>query len=285
MMKKIILTIIIFTCLVGCSNYKSANTEIDNASSNMISAVPSITPAQQTTPITITNAPTNQASITNKPNLTEEWKPNHGIVNITYNKVDKYDDKEEYIFISSTVGWKAYTKPVGAGQIYIELYKTTDGGNHWDEIASSNDPSTTIGGGELIFINSKVGWIVKFYPRNGVLTLDKTLDGGLTWETQYVKTPSVYSDINFFPGLPVFFSKNDGILFASCLDTISNKYVDSVAFITHDGGETWSIKSKDESDESFSWSIDQQTDSTNEFEVKYDHEVWTSTDGIQWESQ
>jgi hypothetical protein len=232
---------------------------------------------------TITNVPTeptDEASISVIPDPTKDWNPNHGIVNITYKEVDDFGYREEYVFISPTEGWKAYTEPIGAGQIYIDLYKTSDGGEHWDQIADGMSPSTTITGGSIIFINSKVGWITRYQPMNGAIRLYKTLDGGITWENQDVKTSPEYSD--FSPGVPVFFSEEDGIIFVSCIDTVNDDNFD-LFVTTHDGGETWSIRLQDENDESFSWRISKQENSARIYEISYDKELWQSTDGIVWE--
>lgn len=300
-MKRYILIALCLTMfLTGCSHLQASDyaektaqsvTPTDEVSLSENSFDPEISPASDISQATNdTNQSDLQATQTPIPDSSAEWNPNHWNVNITRNEVNDYGAVEEYVFISSTEGWKAYIEPIGAGQRCIVLYKTTDGGKHWNEIADGNDPSTTITGGDILFINSNVGWIINYFPMNGVFRLYKTSDGGITWKPQDVSTSSEYSDVNFMAGLPVFFSENDGIIFASCFDVVINDDIDSVAFITHDGGETWSLKSKDENDVIFTWSINSQdgssseSSSTSEFEVIYNNEIWNSIDGIQWQN-
>jgi hypothetical protein len=222
--------------------------------------------------------PSKYAIITNIPDSITEWNPNHGIIHYTFNIIDDSYESEQYAFISPTEGWKAYVETIGAGQQFISLYKTSDGGNHWDEIASSNDPSTTIVGGSILFINSKVGWIVRSLPTEGVLRLYKTIDGGITWENQDIKIPAEYSDYN--PFLPVFFSQKDGIMFVMCKDN-TNNYTNLV-ITTHDGGENWGVYPIDGTDNVFRWSIKKQDNIESEFDVVYNEELWQSTDCRDW---
>lgn len=261
--KTLLIAVNSILCMVGCNNQLSSNEETNKISQNVISAIPSIPPF-------------NQASIHVSSN--NEWMPNHVNINISSKEVN--NGKEEYVFISSTEGWKAYIEPIGAGQRSIVLYKTTDGGEHWNEIANSEDSMQTITGGDIFFINSKEGWIIRSYPVNGLIRLYKTLDGGISWELQEVKALSAYSDINFEVSLPVFFSQKDGIMFASCININNDEYVDPVAFITHNGGDTWSLCSKDDY---FTWSFDMNDSSIIKYKIIYDKEIWHSTDGIQWE--
>lgn len=269
MKKKLILILVIIfvICLVSCGNQATVNNNTKDNTQNIESTEsPNI-------------SSTNQASDANKSNT--DWNPNHGIANVV-SEHDADDNTEEYVYINSNEGWKAYSEPIGAGQKHTILYKTTDSGVHWDKIIDSTDTSSTMPGGDILFINSKVGWIISNFPMKGTLRLYKTNDGGVTWEIQDISSSSEYSTITFNANLPVFFSKNDGIIFVSCIDTVSNKDIDPVAFITHDGGENWSIISLDENDKTFSWNIKKQDNTISEFQVIYNNEVWNSEDAINW---
>ncbi len=102
----------------------------------------------------------------------------------------------------------------------------------------------------------------------------------MTWEPQDIYTSSEYSDVNFDAGLPVFFSQKDGIMFATCVNADNDISIDPVTFITHDGGETWSINSIDESDKCFSWSIKRHASSISQFKIIYKKKIWLSNDGV-----
>jgi hypothetical protein len=111
-----------------------------------------------------------------------------------------------------------------------------------------------------------------------------TSDGGITWNPPYINVPSKYSNNNFTPYMPIFFSEKDGIIFArSRIDLNNIKSIKAFTFITHDVGETWGFNSNNESDDSFSWSCTLIDDSISKFEVIYDNEAWYSIDGIMWE--
>jgi photosystem II stability/assembly factor-like uncharacterized protein len=132
-----------------------------------------------------------------------------------------------------------------------------------------------------MFKNSREGWITTYVPADGVLVLYKTSDGGTTWVTQQVMTPSEYADALFYPCMPMFFSEKDGIIFA--MSDIESNF-DCVAFITHDGGETWSFQSKEDTDESLTWNCKMTNHRISEMEVTYGKEIWHSVDGVVWEN-
>ncbi|BCN32889.1 WD40/YVTN/BNR-like repeat-containing protein [Anaeromicropila herbilytica] len=291
MRKKIILTISLVICLVACSNQTLVNSNIKETPQNISTTVESSTSTSKPTSTPVfepsispsiepSNTPIKQTPISYLPNPKKKWSPNHGITYVKYKNVGHYDDTEEYVFINKNVGWKGYIEPAGAGEDRLILSKTTDGGKSWQRMEDSATVSSAIIGGDILFINSKVGWIIHNIPQNGRLTSYKTTDGGETWKEQNIDVPPQYSDIQFSTCLPVFFSQEDGIMFAWCKDS-SNNYEDTepVTFITHDGGKTWRLNSKKSIDESFKWSINQKDDSTK---VIYKKEKWKSIDHVEW---
>ncbi len=104
-------------------------------------------------------------------------------------------------FINENTGWAAGN--------YI--YKTTDGGNTWDEIYN---PSETIY--DIYFISSLTGWAVGW---NGLII--KTTDGGDTWETLDSETTDNLESVYFISSLTGWATGECGIL------------------KTTDGGESW----------------------------------------------
>ncbi|WP_310602380.1 WD40/YVTN/BNR-like repeat-containing protein [Anaerosporobacter sp.] len=204
----------------------------------------------------------------------KEWKPNHGTIDIEYKDTGHYDDVEEYVFINSEEGWKGYIAPAGAGSDSLELYKTTDGGINWISV------STLESGGDFVFLNNNIGWIVHNAPINGALQMQKTCNGGKTWVEEVIQAPTEYKDVQFSASLPVFFSQQDGIMIALCQDTNNNyEYIEPVAFITHDGGETWNLSKEGSKDSCFRWDINEEEEYR---EIRYNDRVWKSMDNIEW---
>jgi len=134
-----------------------------------------------------------------------------------------------------------------------------------------------------LFLNSKIGWIVHNWPVNGSVELTKTLDGGVTWEDERINVPADYSNVVFETGLPVFFSQDDGIMFASCYDVSQNSSnLDSVTFITHDGGESWSLNAKNDVDKIFTWSLTFKDGIFSDFNIIYNNVAWRSNNNREW---
>lgn len=210
----------------------------------------------------------------NNSDLTKELKTNHGIVNINYKDTGHNDDTEEYVFINNDEGWRGLIAPGGAGSDSLDLYKTIDGGINWTNV------TTLASGGDFIFLNSDTGWIITNPPINGVLSVLKTCDGGITWNEENIQVPSEYKYVQFSSSLPVFFSQLDGIIISLCRDSNSNyEYLDPVAFITHDGGETWNIFEKSSVDDNFKWDINEKEKYR---EINYNNSIWKSTNTIEW---
>jgi photosystem II stability/assembly factor-like uncharacterized protein len=118
---------------------------------------------------------------------------------------------------------------------YGPLYRTTDGGLHWNQV--SVDPFSALkafehgceGGGTqtgMSFASATTGWIVRVNC-TGVLALSVTHDGGFTWKVQVL--PAICCVVN----PPTFFDASHGMLFGDG---------DGVILVTSDGGSTWSTR-------------------------------------------
>lgn len=119
-------------------------------------------------------------------------------------------------FIDNQHGWA-----MGRDDNTTQLISTTDGGENW-LLQSAEDI-----GGDLIFINSEIGWRI---GSNGII--QKTEDGGWSWYGQISGTVRNLSSIIFL-----------------------NEYIgwiagDSIILNTSDGGETWMEQS---SGDIFAW--------------------------------
>lgn len=159
--------------------------------------------------------------------------------------------KDEF-FINADEGWKAEYEYIGMFKENMVLYKTNDGGKTWTEVANTDDSGSSLPWGAktgMSFIDSDRGWITTDTPRDGKVELYKTQDGGKTWSEQELDIPKEFQecDIHSFP--PLFFSLSDGIMPAFASKDGGGQ--DSLLFVTHDSGETWTLfvnESKGESD-------------------------------------
>ena len=119
------------------------------------------------------------------------------------------DDLIKLYFSNSSVGWVA-----GKRDSVVHLYKTTDSGESWTELVSSN--------GNLIsffFINDSLGWL----SIDG--NLFRSYDGGMIWNQ--ISTLQWIHDIFFSDSL-------HGCL--ACGDSIPNS---SRIYYTSNGGNNW----------------------------------------------
>lgn len=122
-------------------------------------------------------------------------------------------------FLDDQRGW-ALTDRNSYPEDHIRLLKTSDGGSHWEMVATGQEGSVTIGfgikTGSLLFQDELRGWIL-----GAQCDLLKTEDGGITW------TPV---------SLPEEYTNTFDIGFASSLQgNICGEY----NFETTDGGESW----------------------------------------------
>ena len=127
-----------------------------------------------------------------------------------------------------TIQCRVYTKP---WSLYDFYFHSTDGGKHWvswlaavRRMNGGKHGVSLIAGGDVMFINPLVGWRTSFEIGTGAYDLDKTRDGGQTW--QPVKTAVQWNgDLDFV-------SEQVGWAIA----TYNNV---STLVHTTDGGKTW----------------------------------------------
>ncbi|KKM09423.1 hypothetical protein SY88_18905 [Clostridiales bacterium PH28_bin88] len=157
-------------------------------------------------------------------------------------------------FVDRERGWLMVVPEHGMSSRPGELYRTSDGGEHWSEVASSEGfgPSGENGlpfSGPFSFRDARSGWLLGLqgagfapdYP------LYLTEDGGRTWRPQDLPLPSGRAggklDVN---APPEFFQAGgqDGVLPVVFVPQ-SGKTSDyaTIFYTTVDGGRTWQARS------------------------------------------
>ncbi len=153
--------------------------------------------------------------------------------------LDEQGNITHITFADALNGWFIFDKGQTATGDAIDLFQTTDGGNSWLPIATTDNTT----GGQipynaaktgLTFLNATTGWLTGGEPGNGHAWLYMTENGGTTWIAQTLSLPSTNMHVSTFP--PTFFSTTDGIL-PVVLSTGSSTQLDIYA--THNGGRSW----------------------------------------------
>ncbi|HEV3232454.1 MAG TPA: hypothetical protein VG245_09395 [Candidatus Dormibacteraeota bacterium] len=149
--------------------------------------------------------------------------------------------------IDANRAWLSVTGNGAAGSNAMQLYRTLDGGMHWDLIAKGNPGDSSTGPGYLpgscqklgvTFANASDGYLNLHCP-GGEYFLYASHDGGVTWAAQHLPladlTTGYVSNCDCQTAAPVFHGA-DGFLVltggveAGPLDTL---------YLTHDSGRTW----------------------------------------------
>lgn len=151
-------------------------------------------------------------------------------------------------FVTPNNGWLLTSAGAAAGSMAAAVYRTTDGGYHWSEVARTfvtPQPSAGAGripfGGDktgLAFANEKRGWVSGVTAAMGHVYLLATPDGGRDWSFVTLKLPGSFPDAQFESEPPVFFPHGHGILAVRMLGRIPPS--ETLLFATNDGGASWS---------------------------------------------
>jgi photosystem II stability/assembly factor-like uncharacterized protein len=134
----------------------------------------------------------------------------------------------------------------------VEVYRSTDGGETWIKVASTDDTGSGLPFGgfkrSIIFLNSTTGWINWESLGSKVPILYVTHDGGRTWRPQEMPIPPRVQqersqDSDFLPptpGPPKFFTAQDGIVRVDFpLEPHGDPRTLVVFYVTHNSGATW----------------------------------------------
>jgi photosystem II stability/assembly factor-like uncharacterized protein len=139
------------------------------------------------------------------------------------------------------------------------IYTTIDGGQNWKEIPSYpahpnedilwNDPSNLYGD-RLTFLDAQTGWLTGNFGDG--IHLEKTTDGGLTWQPEALTPPANIPDLfsleHCFAGDAYleFLDQEAGLQFGTLMLTCgdwpyntSSPPLTHWPYMTQDGGQTW----------------------------------------------
>ncbi|MBX5475624.1 MAG: hypothetical protein IRZ18_00660 [Clostridia bacterium] len=145
------------------------------------------------------------------------------------------------VFLNEDIGWLEWAES-GNGPNLADLYRTTDGGQHWKLVSSTESTSSDRlpWAGELSFLDAKHGWLSGHAgaggPFRGPYTwLFKTDDGGATWRQAQLPLPEGYDDDSMWATAPQWFSDGRGVL------VVNYRAADlpGIVYSTQDGGQTW----------------------------------------------
>lgn len=160
-------------------------------------------------------------------------------VNYTDNYTIEEEQSEEYEYFSDEQNGTLIKMQYPFRDKYIiQIYKTKDGGENWEEIKTNL--SQVYVGTKCLFINEDVGFLHD--PHGGVdsyASLKITTDGGYTWENVTVNKPDQITENNiFYKDLPtVNGDKLEVIAYTVRLNRTPNeKYY---IFESTDYGKTW----------------------------------------------
>lgn len=150
-------------------------------------------------------------------------------------------------FLNSLTGWYLEETGVYNNQSSNRLYKTDDGGVHWSLIAQSNtlsdqDSAIPTNGVKtnLTFIDDQNGWMTANEPSGTNAYLYQTTDGGKTWTSVFINTPSDYLKTQKSVQGPYFFDRKNGFFVLNARN-ISDGHSAFVFYETSDGGRSWKM--------------------------------------------
>ena len=152
-------------------------------------------------------------------------------------------------FVNAQDGWILANRGGAITAEVASIYRTTDGGKTWVNVANALAASTDgpapghlpFGGAKsgISFLNASTGWITGTVLVPGLTWLFVTHDGGSTWNQQKLLLPSGLPSGQLSLRPPLFFSATEGILPVSFSNSASGASIATVIYTTHDGGASW----------------------------------------------
>ena len=136
-------------------------------------------------------------------------------------------------------GWLMVIPLHGMNSSPAALFRTTDGGAHWTQVASTDDMLPY--SGEMRFTSAKTGWLSGATASTLPLSLSVTRDGGGSWQAVELPLPPGYENGRLSVGLPTFFGagQQDALLCAQYQPQSRQAAPACIIYASHDGGRSW----------------------------------------------
>lgn len=151
-------------------------------------------------------------------------------------------------FIDVQHGWLlAAVRPLGGAAEPVSVFRTTDGGKTWVNVATALFADTTppgrlpYGGQKsgMRFLDSSTGWVMGTVSLADLAWLYVTHDAGLTWQHQPLLMPPGLPSSRLSLLAPTFFSTTDGVLPVIFSNVATGSDFATTIYTTRDGGGTW----------------------------------------------
>ena len=147
-------------------------------------------------------------------------------------------------FLDDTNGWMMLPADVGAGNMAVKFFQTTDGGKNWSQVFSNlptdanSNTSLPYGGIKSGFtpISMQEAWVSGQTYASNVFYLYHSTDGGHTWSLANNPIPNT-GEAMYQTQPPVFFDQQTGILPM----TIGSEGSTTLFLGTQDDGTTWTV--------------------------------------------
>lgn len=151
-------------------------------------------------------------------------------------------------FVDPQHGWLMASLGAGMSHEAVAIYRTTDGGMHWQQVSLTSGMQGESTPGSLPFVCDKsgitfsdttTGWAGGACP-GGELFFYVTRDGGQTWESVALPAPSgypadLYSQCQCAVSRPTFITPQAGFVTVQ----IYEQQQRAVLYVTEDAGTTW----------------------------------------------
>jgi photosystem II stability/assembly factor-like uncharacterized protein len=152
----------------------------------------------------------------------------------------EYEPPETLDYVGRDDGWFSITGLAAAGSSAIYVYRTIDGGLHWQAVDLSNIRPLPATGklpagcdkNPVVFVSASTGWDTG-QCNGGMPFFYETSDGGVTWRAQPLGLGQ--QDNGYTIALPQFVNTRDGFV----LGYVGDQGTVASLFVTIDGGSSW----------------------------------------------